>query len=133
MLAFGLDTDEGIPAGAERIFDYPSDITGVRGWLESFEDGELESVDSSGSGKETGQAEEGDVRVMNAIGAFNGVHDPLELRVGAEGERGCTEDENQYAKRFHLCSPLSALAMGFDDCGLVFNLGIPNSPPRSAS
>src|ERR1700732_995842 len=133
MLAFGLDADEGIPAGPERIFDYSADITGVRRRLESLEDGELESVDSGGPGKETGQAEKGDVRVMNAISMFDRVHDPLELRVGAESKRGCAEDENQYAKRFHFCSPLSALAMGFDDWGLVFNLGIPNSPPRSAS
>src|SRR5579864_3317502 len=127
MLAFGLDTDEGIPAGAERIFDYPADITGVCGRLESLEDGELESVDSSGASEERGQTEEGDVRVMNTISMFDGMHDPLELRVGTQGKRGCAEDENQYAKRFHFCSPLSALAMGFEDCGLVFNLGIPNS------
>ena len=70
---------------------------------------------------------------VNTICVFNGVDYIFELRVGAKCKRGCTKQEQQYAKGFHFCSPLSALATDFDDWGLVFNLGMPNSPPRSAS
>jgi hypothetical protein len=52
MLAFGLHADEGVPAGPKGTLNYAANVLGVIGRLESFEDGELESVDSGGTSEE---------------------------------------------------------------------------------
>ena len=41
MLAFGLDTDEGVPAGPKGTLNYAANVLGVTGWLELLEDSEF--------------------------------------------------------------------------------------------
>src|SRR5215471_1528295 len=70
---------------------------------------------------------------MDAVGMFDRFHDGVEIGISGKSQRGCAQDQDRNTKGFHFRSPLSALARGLEEGGLVFSRGIPNSPPRSAN